>query len=96
MVEVLVNGNWVEQTPVDGDQVRYTVGEGEYQHYVHTTYTLVSEEETARIWRNTELDRSDWIVPVTDHPQHASYLTYRQALRDWPSTSNFPGTKPTL
>ena len=37
----------------------------------------------ARSWRNTELLATDYIVPLTD-------------LRDWPSTSNFPDTKPTV
>ena len=35
-------------------------------------------------------------VPLTDHPDHAATLAYRVALRDWPSTSDFPDTKPTL
>jgi len=47
-------------------------------------------------WRNEELKKSDWIVPITDHPERASYLTYRANLRDWPSTEDFPNTKPTL
>lgn len=51
---------------------------------------------TARKWRDSELSSTDWIVPLSDHPQRAAYLTYRIALRDWPSTSDFPATKPTL
>ena len=47
-------------------------------------------------WRNEELKKSDWIVPITDHPERESYLVYRAKLRDWPSTSDFPNTKPTL
>jgi hypothetical protein len=31
-----------------------------------------------------------------DHPKHAAYVTYRQKLRDWPSTADFPKTRPTL
>ena len=53
-------------------------------------------EESARIWRNFELDSTDHIVPLTDHPDHAATLAYRATLRDWPSTSDFPDTKPTL
>ena len=47
-------------------------------------------------WRNLELLTSDWIVQVPDHPQKAEYITYRAALRDWPSTKDFPETRPTL
>ena len=53
-------------------------------------------ENTARSWRNQKLRESDWIVPLTDHPQNAAYITYRKALRDWPSTADFPDKKPTL
>ena len=50
----------------------------------------------AKSWRDQELQATDWIVPVTDHPQHAAYMAYRQALRDWPSTADFPTTRPEL
>ena len=52
--------------------------------------------QTEKEWRDQELVNTDWIVPITDHPQHAAYKTYRQELRDWPSTGDFPDTKPTL
>ena len=55
-----------------------------------------TKEGAARQWRDSQLVDTDWIVPVTDHPQHATYMTYRQALRDWPSTADFPDTKPVL
>lgn len=59
----------------------------------------ISDGELAilqRAWRNQELKDTDWIVPIADHPERASYLTYRIALRTWPSTDDFPGTRPTL
>ena len=49
-----------------------------------------------RRWRNLELKDSDWIIPVSDHPQHAAYITYRAALRAWPASSDFPDTRPEL
>lgn len=52
-------------------------------------------EKDAREWRDKELQETDFIVPTTDYPNHAAWLTYRQELRDWPSTENFPETKPT-
>mgnify|MGYP003314524401 CR=1 FL=1 len=54
------------------------------------------KQHLARAWRDSELKESDWIIPLTDHPQHAAYVTYRKALRDWPSTADFPDKKPTL
>lgn len=59
----------------------------------------ISNEELAilqRAWRNKELKNTDWIVPITDHPERAAYITYRTNLRDWPTTEDFPNTKPTL
>jgi len=50
----------------------------------------------AKTWRDMELLATDYIVPLTDHPQRSAYMTYRQNLRDWPSTSDFPDTKPTV
>lgn len=55
------------------------------------------EEKTAKEkqWRDSELKASDFIVPLTDHPQHAAYMTYRQELRDYPAQEDFPnGTRP--
>ena len=50
----------------------------------------------AREWRDSELKSTDWIYPLGDHPKHAAYVTYRQKLRDWPSTADFPAKKPVL
>jgi len=48
-----------------------------------------------REWRDSELQSTDYIVPLTDHPQHAAYITYRQELRDYPSQPDFPnGERP--
>jgi len=66
----------------------------------YSSYRLRAEpgttEQNARQWRNEELKSTDYIVPLSDHPQRAAYMTYRTTLRDWPSTSNFPATKPEL
>lgn len=58
--------------------------------------TQAELEIIQRAWRDKELKSTDWIIPITDHPERASYLTYRTNLRDWPSTDDFPNTKPTL
>lgn len=55
-----------------------------------------NKKELAREWRNQELRATDWIVSITDHPQHAAYMAYRQALRDWTDTVDFPNIKPVL
>jgi len=67
-----------------------------YEEWVAPTPVEPTAEESARMWRDSELTATDYIVPLTDHPQRAAYMTYRQALRDWPSTADFPDTRPVL
>ena len=67
-----------------------------FDYYEEQAVDVETPEQTAIFWRDKTLISSDWIVPITDHPQHAAYIAYRAALRDWPSTADFPDTKPTL
>jgi len=55
-----------------------------------------TKAEYARRRRNELLQETDWIVNVSDHPQHSAYIVYRTALRNWPSTVDFPATRPVL
>lgn len=50
----------------------------------------------ARDWRDGELLATDKASQTPDWPNRDNILTYRAALRDWPSTADFPYTKPTL
>lgn len=87
------------EQPQAGDKIRKVFANGSYEEsfYVDLSKKVISNVElNGREWRDAELEHTDWIVSVTDHPQHAAYLTYRQALRDWPSTEDFPDTRPTL
>jgi hypothetical protein len=63
-----------------------------WSHPVQTSEELEAE---AIDWRNKELGLTDFIVPTTDYPDHAAWMTYRQELRDWTATDDFPDTKPT-
>ena len=89
-------GDKLTDLTVDVTSVECEVG------YTHdgTSFTppVLSEEILeliARRWRDDELKSTDYIVPLTDHPDHEATITYRQELRDWPSTDAFPDTKPT-
>jgi len=65
--------------------------------FVEPTIPEPTAEEEARMWRDMELAFTDQASQTPDWPNRANILTYRTALRDWPSTSEFPsGTKPTL
>jgi len=56
----------------------------------------VSPTSAAIFWRNDELARTDIAATVSDYPNAAAIITYRAALREWPSTDSFPATKPIL
>ena len=58
--------------------------------------TLPETDASAREWRDSELFATDYVVPLSDFPERPSYMTYREDLRNWPSTPAFPDTKPTL
>lgn len=85
-----------------GAVINRVVGELSVIETMYTNFEEELQENTlsveieARQWRDNELERTDRFVPITDHPQHAAYLAYRQALRDWPSTADFPDTRPEL
>ena len=55
-----------------------------------------NSEALAKSWRDSELEATDYIVPLSDHPQRDAYITYRESLRQWPSTDAWPATRPAL
>ena len=67
-----------------------------YEVWVAPTPATPTAEEAARMWRNLELIATDEAARIPDWPNRDNILAYRQALRDWPSKSNFPDTRPEL
>ena len=57
---------------------------------------LITPEQKARTWRDAELTRTDIAATVSDYPNAEAILVYRTALRNWPSTEDFPDTRPSL
>ena len=57
---------------------------------------LITPEQKARTWRDAELTRTDVAATVSDYPNADAYIVYRKSLRAWPSTSDFPNTRPEL
>ena len=82
--------------PNHGDLLRYVYDNGTTIEKKHYDPTPDSEEikMEARLWRDNELGRTDFIVPLSDYPNHAAWITYRKQLRDWTTTDDFPETKP--
>ena len=82
------------ENPNHMDLLQHTYDNGTVikKHFI--VQEIIPETTIARQWRDGELKETDFIVPTTDYPNHAQWLTYRQELRDWPSTDAFPNTKP--
>ena len=57
---------------------------------------LITPEQKARTWRDEELTRTDIAATVSDYPNADACITYREELRQWPSTTSFPDTRPEL
>ena len=62
--------------------------------FVAPTIPEPTTEEEARMWRDSELSATD--NTPSDHSQYDAIIAYRVSLRQWPSTADFPATKPTL
>jgi len=54
----------------------------------------MSIENESKNWRDAELKASDWVFSVGDHPEREMLLEYREALRNWPATEDFPHVRP--
>jgi hypothetical protein len=72
------------------------IGEDNFEHIEDWVKPIPTAEEAAREWRDMELLATDYIVPLSDHPQRDAYMTYRVSLREWPSTEDFPEVKPLM
>ena len=75
--------------------------EANFEHYEEWTGSgsgpvEPTAEEEGRMWRDSELASTDEAAKIPDWPNRANILVYRQDLRDWPSTQDFPDTKPAL
>ena len=66
-----------------------------YEAYVQEV-PPIPDEVAAIMWRDGELIATDIASQTPDWPDRDNIITYRAALRDWPSTADFPDTKPTL
>ena len=87
----------LSETALDNGLIRYQY-EGWYEDKSAPTvpYELTAEDiaTDARAWRDSELASTD--NTPSDHSQYDAIIAYRVSLRQWPSTADFPATKPTL
>ena len=103
MAKIKVTKDGVSNTIV-GDmsfaQEAFPASDGYSHEFVDDTPSeeviLMNKQREGRMWRNQELLGTDPLSLLTDYPNASALTTYRQELRDWPSTGDFPATRPTL
>jgi len=81
---------------IKADEAFVTATFDHYEAFVEPEVPALTAEQEARQWRDAELSGTDTASQTPDWPNRDNILIYRVALRDWPSTSDFPDTKPTL
>lgn len=55
---------------------------------------LIVDPDLEREWRNKQLAESDSLMLLADYPNKERLSAWRQVLRDWPNTEDFPQTRP--
>jgi len=67
-----------------------------YEAFVESGAPTLTADQEARKWRDSELVRTDSLSLLADFPKKTELAAYRTKLRDWPSSSEFPDTKPEM
>ena len=86
-----VDGNVINTIKASAEFV-----EANFDHFELWAAAEPTAAAEARQWRDIELSSTDIAATVSDWPNRDNILTYRTALRDWPSTEDFPDTRPVL
>lgn len=81
----------------DGNFINRIVADKDFVKENFSSYKLLppfrnSKKEIA--WRNEMLNQTDSLMALADYPYKEKLTQWRQILRDWPSTEDFPETRP--
>ena len=98
MIKEIINLSRPNQPLEDGDFVRKVFINGAYEEVVYSIppEPVDSQELFGKEWRDEQLNQTDILMTVPDYPYKEQLTAYRQALRDWPATEDFPDTRPEL
>jgi len=81
------NGNLINTIVADEDFVK-----ANFSSYKLLPSFRNPKKEIA--WRNEMLNQTDRLITLTDYPYKEKLTQWRQTLRDWPNTEDFPETRP--
>lgn len=102
--QILINDEWVDGLPtIEGQVYRTKIPVGDKYGYQQEKYNSQESFPTALelktqgeiTWRDSELERTNILSLLADHPSKAAILVYRAALRTYPNQPDFPnGARP--
>jgi len=81
----------------EGNSINKIVAEESFVKENFSNYTLLPVfriPEKEKEWRNEKLRETDSLMRLPDYPYIVELEEYRQLLRDWPSTEDFPENRP--
>jgi len=81
------NGNFINNIVADEDFVKEN-----YASYKLLPFFRSAKKEVA--WRNEMLNQTDSLIDLDDDLYKEKLTQWRQILRDWPSTEDFPENRP--
>jgi len=81
--------------PELGEWAAFIDGKNTTKKEYNVPSDVILKEHDERSWRDSELIRTDELVKLPDFPQ--DLLAYRQLLREYPQSNNFPnGVRPII
>lgn len=81
----------------DGNSINKIVADESFVKENFSSYKLLPPFRSAKkeiYWRNEMLSQTDSLMILADYPHKEQLTEWRQSLRDWPSTEDFPETRP--
>lgn len=84
------NGNTINRINASFEFVAANFTHYELEQVELAEFEQQQKSVVEREWRDSELERTDAMVALTDRPDHAAYLAYRQKLREYPQQAGFP------
>lgn len=80
-----------------GNSINKIVADENFVKENYSSYKLLPSFRSAKkeiVWRNEMLNQTDTLMALVDYPYKEKLTQWRQILRDWPSTEEFPYTRP--
>jgi hypothetical protein len=80
---------------INADEEFMAANFSHYEEVVQATIVSSIVGESI-IWRDEELHRTDTLQLLNDYPNASALTAYRQELRDFPASPEFPNTRPVM